>query len=167
MKAVFTHRLFSRAGLARALHGLTRRLGSRSPLPEEIKAKPPTKTTQTFLTDLLPKMLGQQVLAVSAEDDLLRVRTNRGETLVAGCFVRALEEDLGRRHGVQIHRSHWVALDPVPQLLKMSGQWYCVVDDGTRLPISRRRRSEVRRLLAGQWADDPSAGANSRLASQS
>ena len=153
MTGFIRHRLKRGGGLAQAMARLLKPFEYRSELdrPAGTDAADAQIRQPTFLTEQLPQFLGKQLLAVSSEGESLRVRTSRGDLLIPGCFSRALEEDLSHRRGIQIHRAHWVSLEPVPELLKMSGQWYCVVDDGTRLPISRRRRSQVRRLLGNQW----------------
>ncbi|MDJ0655583.1 MAG: LytTR family transcriptional regulator DNA-binding domain-containing protein [Xanthomonadales bacterium] len=165
MTGFIRHRLNSGSGLAQAMSRLLKPFESRPELDRPASTDTADAQTRqpTFLTDQLPQFLGKQLLAVSSEGESLRVRTSRGDLLIPGCFSRALEEDLSHRRGIQIHRSHWVSLDPVPELLKMSGQWYCVVDDGTRLPISRRRRSQVRRLLGNQWNPAAPVSENPRL----
>jgi len=45
---------------------------------------------------------------------------------------------------VRVHRSAIVALDRVRELRSVGlGEWVIVLRDGTRVPVSRRRREQV------------------------
>jgi DNA-binding LytR/AlgR family response regulator len=56
-------------------------------------------------------------------------------------------EQLPADAGVQIHRSHWVSREHVKDLTKKNGSWECTLSNGKRLPISRRKYSEIKDLL--------------------
>ena len=47
-------------------------------------------------------------------------------------------------NGLQIHRSHWVALEAVAGAHRQEGRLFLAMQDGTRLPVSRSRMDEVR-----------------------
>ena len=58
-------------------------------------------------------------------------------------FADAIRETDGV-NGLQIHRSHWVALDAVAGTHRHNGRLFLAMQDGTRLPVSRSRAEEVR-----------------------
>jgi len=58
-------------------------------------------------------------------------------------------DELPSEAGVQIHRSHWVAKGQVREVKKTNGNFECILSNGKRLPISRRKYSEVKELLLG------------------
>jgi len=49
--------------------------------------------------------------------------------------------------GVRIHRSHWVSRDHIASLTKKNGRFECILSNGKKLPVSRRKYSEVKDLL--------------------
>jgi DNA-binding LytR/AlgR family response regulator len=52
--------------------------------------------------------------------------------------------------GLQIHRSHWVAIDAVDGLERENGKTYALLRDGRKLPVSRTRAPELKKLLPAQ-----------------
>jgi two-component system LytT family response regulator len=68
--------------------------------------------------------------------------------------LASLEERLDPKCFVRVHRSAIVALDRVRELRSVDlGEWVVVLRDGTRVPVSRRRRERVaeaiRRVAGG------------------
>ena len=58
--------------------------------------------------------------------------------------LASLEERLDPAHFVRVHRSAIVRLDRVRELRSMgAGEWVVVLRDGTRVPVSRRRKEQV------------------------
>jgi two-component system, LytTR family, response regulator len=58
--------------------------------------------------------------------------------------LASLEERLDPGHFVRVHRSAIVRLDRVRELRSTGiGEWVVVLRDGTRLPVSRRRKEQV------------------------
>lgn len=82
------------------------------------------------------------ILALSAEDHYVRVRTDRGDGLILMNFTAAIEA-LGDGAGVRIHRSHWVARRVATEAVvkgHRKGHPTIRVDDDTVLPVSRAGR---------------------------
>jgi hypothetical protein len=121
---------------------------------------PPSAPLPAFL-ELVPKYLGRDLVAISAELHYLRVYTNLGQNLILYPFGRAVEElESSSFLGVKVHRSHWVAYGHVIQVKRIEAQWNVITDTGLRVPVSRRRAAEVSDLLSNRSrADWPEAGA--------
>jgi hypothetical protein len=96
-----------------------------------------------------PAAIGEDVLWVSADLHYLHVGTTLGRATVLGSLV-AVEAHFGRR-GLRIHRSHWVARRAIRRVARGASGWRCELQDGQRLPISRRRVPEVRALLGSDF----------------
>lgn len=64
--------------------------------------------------------------------------------------LASLEERLDPTCFVRVHRSAIVALDRVRELRSTGlGEWIVVLRDGTRVPVSRRRREQVADVIRG------------------
>lgn len=74
--------------------------------------------------------------ALVVEDHYVEVITSRGRTLVLMRLSDAMRET-GGVEGLQIHRSHWVALGAVQRLARDEGRPAVELPDGRRLGISR------------------------------
>ncbi|WP_374619334.1 LytTR family DNA-binding domain-containing protein [Devosia sp.] len=74
--------------------------------------------------------------ALIVQDHYVEVLTERGRTLVLMRLSDAIRETAGVR-GLQIHRSHWVALEAVRRVVREDGKPAAELPDGRRLGISR------------------------------
>jgi hypothetical protein len=92
----------------------------------------------------LPLALRQApIVALSAEDHYVRVRTDRGQALILMNLANAVAA-LGPRTGVRIHRSHWVSR---ALAVETSGSRHGIrIDDDTVLPVSRAGRKLLNEL---------------------
>jgi hypothetical protein len=95
----------------------------------------------------LPRRIGTDIVAISAELHYLRVYTRLGEALILMSFGRAVEA-LGVVPGQLIHRSHWVALAHIVALEAGGNRVLCRLDTGLALPVSRTYRASLRAALA-------------------
>jgi hypothetical protein len=87
----------------------------------------------------LPLALRQApIVALSAEDHYVRVRTDRGQALILMNFANAVAA-LGPDAGVRIHRSHWVSRALAAKTTTSGSRKGIRVDD-TVLPVSRAGR---------------------------
>lgn len=100
------------------------------------------------LFNRLPRQLGHDILALSAELHYLRVYTPLGNTLILFAFGRAVEA-MGSS-GLQIHRSHWVSFAHVADVVTKGGRSLCKLDTGLELPVSRANRRALRAALTRQ-----------------
>ncbi|NNU16702.1 LytTR family transcriptional regulator [Parvularcula sp. ZS-1/3] len=101
----------------------------------------------SFLLHKLPPELRQaQLIALKAEDHYLRVFTSSGEDLIHMSLADALRA-LEGYPGVQTHRSWWVSLSD-PAEIEPAANWETIAAaNGLEIPVSRRRKADVRRLV--------------------
>lgn len=119
--------------------------------PTETAVADPSPAPPRCAADALgwPAALDDEVLWVSADLHYLHVRTALGRATVLGSLA-AVEAHFGVS-GLRIHRSHWVARRAICRVARGAGGWRCELQDGQRLPISRRRVAEVRALLGSDF----------------
>ncbi len=94
----------------------------------------------------LPGRLGRDLVALSAELHYLRVYTTQGDTLILFPFGQAVGL-LAQENGMQIHRSHWVSLAHVDEVITENGRMFCKMIGGLVLPVSRSYRAALREAL--------------------
>jgi hypothetical protein len=123
------------------------------PSPDVMQAPPdeanrPTEVSRPLLDLLsrLPRRIGTDIVAISAELHYLRVYTRSGEALILMSFGRAVEA-LGVIAGQRVHRSHWVALIHISSLESDGDRVFCRLDTGLELPVSRTYRTTLRAAL--------------------
>lgn len=95
----------------------------------------------------LDPALGRSLVSLTKQDHYLQVVTREGEALILKRMADAVAE-LDGYPGMQIHRSHWVALDAVEAVEREAGRWLMRLCDGRRLPISRSRINALRPVVA-------------------
>lgn len=93
-----------------------------------------------FLGDV-PESLGTNVLAISSDLHYLHVHTEIGHCMILGSLQRAADA-LGE-DGMLVHRAHWVARHAIVKIVKDGQQWYCLLSNDLKIPISRRKKSSV------------------------
>lgn len=105
------------------------------------------KTTSCRLQSHLSPEVRGRVLQMLAENQYVRVFTERGEELIRLSLSEAVElvpEDAGLR----VHRSHWIATDRMASVKFESGNPKLITTDGAQLPVSRARVDDVRSALS-------------------
>lgn len=83
------------------------------------------------------------LLAISAEDHYITVITTKGREMLLMRLADAMAE-AAPVQGLQIHRSHWVALAAAAQVQRLGDGAEVRLTDGTRLPIARARMNAAR-----------------------
>ncbi len=104
--------------------------------------RPKVNPADAFWTKV-PKSLGRDLIALSAELHYLRVYTTKGDALILFAFGHAVEL-LDSPSTCQIHRSHWVSLDHVEDIETGNGTMICVMKNGLRFSVSRRHRKALK-----------------------
>ncbi|HEX6994090.1 MAG TPA: LytTR family DNA-binding domain-containing protein [Gammaproteobacteria bacterium] len=89
----------------------------------------------------LPESLGTNVIAISSDLHYLHVYTDLGHCMILGSLQQAADS-MGEA-GLRVHRSHWVAKRAIVKIVKKGNQWYCLLSNGLKIPISRRNKSTV------------------------
>lgn len=120
------------------------------PAPEAADPPPPPpaerlpEAGEALFWSRIPRTLGRDLVALTAELHYLRVETSAGNALILYPFGQAVAELAASGwEGSQIHRSHWVAHAHVSRLHRQDGRVFCLLDTGARLPVGRRRQAEV------------------------
>ncbi|MCV0429377.1 MAG: LytTR family transcriptional regulator [Roseibium sp.] len=94
----------------------------------------------------LPMAKRGRILRLMAQDHYVEIVTDRGSTLVSMRFRDAMME-VGTEQGLQIHRSHWVALHAVAGRYK-SGKHSCLrLSDGSFVPVGRTFSAKVKKKI--------------------
>jgi len=101
------------------------------------------QSTRPLLLDRLPPPLRGRLTSLSMQDHYVEVHTDKGSTLVLMRMADAMRETEGEV-GLQIHRSHWVAVDAVAGTARQQGKLFLKLKDGTQLPVSRSFAAAVR-----------------------
>lgn len=102
-----------------------------TPAPEAALAPAPIALLQR-----LPLPARGKLSHISVQDHYVEIVTDRGKTLLLLRLSDAIRETEGVA-GLQIHRSHWIALDAVRKAIRADGKPMLELIDGTRLPVSR------------------------------
>ena len=84
----------------------------------------------------VPYHLGDDLVSLSAEDHYVRVVTELGNALIRYRFSDAMAE-VRAVPGIQVHRSHWVAMHAIKQIHNSGKTYQLELVNGTRLPVSR------------------------------
>jgi hypothetical protein len=126
-----------------AFPGYVRRPEHQQSGPVEAAPAPQAEVERTGVRALVPNKLGQQILALQAEDHYVRVFTDRGDTLVRYRFSEAVRE-MRFQPGVQIHRSYWVALAAVQQVRPDGKGFRVQLQNGLEAPVSRSNLGVLR-----------------------
>lgn len=100
------------------------------------------------ILDRLPAHLRGRLLYMSMQDHYVDVHTDKGSTLVLMRLGDAIAET-GGTAGLQIHRSHWVALDAVDGPVRRDSRLFVKMQDGALLPVSRSYAPALKEALAG------------------
>lgn len=101
---------------------------------------------------VVPTAAGELVLDadeiewVEADDYYAAVHARRGRHLIRESLA-SLEQRLDGTRFARVHRSAIVNIDRVREVRAEAGETLLVLRDGTRVPVSRRRRARVLELL--------------------
>lgn len=92
--------------------------------------------TETPLLDRLPFEKRGPLVSISVEDHYVRVRTTKGEEILLLRLSDAIKET-GATQGLQVHRSHWIALDQVTAARRDDARAILTMRHGPEIPVSR------------------------------
>ena len=109
----------------------------RSRAPAEKKEREPLSTADSRFLKKIPKRLGVDVIAMSAEDHYVRVHTPLGKALVLYRFSDAMAE-MPTGIGFQVHRSHWVRKSAITDFRKRGKGQVLILDGALEIPVSKR-----------------------------
>ncbi len=103
----------------------------------------PSAPRRPRILDRLPPQARGELSHLTVQDHYVDIRTDRGGALVLMRLADAIAETEGVA-GLQIHRSHWIAIGQVAQSVRLGGRLMLKMKDGTMLPVSRSYMEEVR-----------------------
>lgn len=103
---------------------------------------PAARTAPALLERLSLEKRGA-LKALSAEDHYTLVQTTRGAELVLIRLSDAIAESAPVQ-GLQVHRSHWVALSAVAGVRRNGDGAILALRDGGEVPVSRRYMPDIR-----------------------
>lgn len=123
-------------------------LASAASMPAAARPSQPDMQRPAIL-DRLPVEKRGRLAYMSMQDHYVDVHTDKGGTLVLMRLADAMTETQGVS-GLQVHRSHWVALDAVAAAVRREGRLFLRMADGTELPVSRPYMAAVREAGLGK-----------------
>jgi hypothetical protein len=104
-----------------------------------------TAESSRFLEELRRRTAGD-LICITSELHYVRVVTTDSEVMFLYNLRDAIDE-LSSDAGIQIHRSHWVARGHIREIIRKKGNFECTLSNGKKLPVSRRKYSEIKALL--------------------
>ena len=111
---------------------------------DQLVSPAPAQPMRPPLIDRLPHAARGKLAYLSMQDHYVEVHTDKGTTLVLMRLADAIRE-AGDIAGLQIHRSHWVALDAVTGSRRKDGKLFLKLVDDALLPVSRSYADAVRK----------------------
>jgi len=91
----------------------------------------------------LPVEKRGRLLALSAEDHYVRVRTDRGDHMILMRLADAIAET-APEPGLQVHRSHWIARAAVRAARRHGDRAILTLPTGEEIPVSRANVPQLR-----------------------
>lgn len=92
----------------------------------------------------LPEALGRDVVAIASDLHYVHVFTTDGHTMILGNLRDAAA--IFGDDGMLVHKSHWVAHRHVVKYMVAGQQAHCLMSTGIKVPVSRRRRADVKAM---------------------
>ena len=91
----------------------------------------------------LPTTLGDDVICLSANDHYIHLRTALGSVMLNRRFSDCVDL-LSEFDGLQVHRSHWVALKHIVNVKPKGSSYVCILEDRSEIPVSRRKYGDLK-----------------------
>ncbi len=119
------------------------------PGPDDAMGAESPELPQPALIDRLPRHLRGRLLHLEVSDHYVEITTDKGRSMVLMRLADAMRETAPTA-GLQVHRSHWVALDAVRKSARQAGKPVLELEDGAIVPVSRSYVAAVK--AAGLFA---------------
>jgi hypothetical protein len=104
---------------------------------------PPPGPSAPVMAPALPSHLIEAALCLQMEDHHVRVHTV-GRSHLHLAPLRQIAEQLGPTHGLQVHRSWWVARHAVQDWQEEGRSMILILSNGLRVPVARNRVAQLR-----------------------
>lgn len=98
---------------------------------------------QPALLERIPLPQRGRLIHLEVADHYVQVTTERGRTMLLLRLSDAIRET-APVPGLQVHRSHWVALDAVRRATRQSGKPVLELENGAVIPVSRSYLNAVK-----------------------
>ena len=142
------------ARLAEALERARQRLATAKPGPDAVAvsaaARPPGRPVERVLIKEEGKvhvLQAEKIDYVEAKDDYLSF-ASAGKRYLKQQTLGDLEAQLDAQRFVRIHRSYLLNIDRIARLeLYNKDSWIAILQDGTKLPVSRTGHARLKELL--------------------
>ncbi|MDG2243728.1 MAG: LytTR family DNA-binding domain-containing protein [Rhodospirillaceae bacterium] len=108
--------------------------------------KAPNLTTSPFFTKL-KRELGQNILALEAQEHYVRVYTDKGDSLVLYRFGDAVQEVALSFNGLRVHRSYWIAKAAVSEIYPAKSSYRLKLSNDLEVPVSNAYKKVVEEHL--------------------
>lgn len=113
----------------------------------EVRANPDTdikdaKAPPPILNRMTLEKRGR-LIALTVEDHYVRIRSHKGEDVVLMRLVDAIKE-VGDVPGLQVHRSHWVAVGEISSVRREKDRAILRMSTGPDIPVSRSNLPKLR-----------------------
>lgn len=115
---------------------------SQSP-SSQIRAKTPC-AMQAFLKRLGPNS-GTQIIRLAMSDHYIEAHTDTGMHLLYMRFSDAISA-LKTTNGTQVHRSHWINISQIKNVVKSGQKTSFQMTDNSVVPVSRSRKKQLQDL---------------------
>ena len=115
----------------------------------DAEATPVTRPRSVF--DRLPRQLGTDLIYLKVEDHYVKAYTPAGSGLILMRFADAVAELSA--HGLQVHRSYWVAKPYMKRVMPKDGRTVLRLTTGQDIPVSRTYLHAVRAALGDRAAE--------------
>jgi len=102
----------------------------------------------------LPAHIGHEICYIQMQDHYLRAVARGGEAMILMSMRDAMLE-LEGVDGLQVHRSWWISLGDVEQIVRDGRKTLVVMTDGARIPVSETHQSALKERV-GLEESDPS-----------
>lgn len=108
-------------------------------------SKPDAVTTALppSILDRLPYDKRGRLMALSVEDHYVRIMTSKGADVVLLRLTDAMRET-GDVAGLQVHRSHWIAIWAVKSVRRDGDRAIMTLTTGEDIPVSRRYMPDIK-----------------------
>ena len=118
---------------------------------------PPPAAKPRSVFDRLPRRLGSDLIYLTVDDHYVKAHTAAGSGIILMRFADAVAEL--RDHGLQVHRSYWVASRYLKGLVQKEGRTVLRLTTGQEVPVSRTYLTGVRAALRDLEAGTPAVAA--------
>jgi hypothetical protein len=95
------------------------------------------------ILDRLPLDKRGTLIAISVEDHYVNVQTSKGNEMILMRLSDAIRE-VGATNGLQVHRSHWIAIDAVTSATRKGDGAILTLQTGNEIPVSRANVPAIR-----------------------